>query len=148
MPPTDTVTTGQYKGAVNLGRRGPYKVYWHPQTNSVAHFDERNLDSGETEMVTFLTSPVGDYLNESDRRGKCWTFSRIGRFFRSTSSFDGVKLLTYREEMVYGLARYTDYSDEEGASMLDISVETYRSHFEKAQTKVSCAFNLVEAVIN
>ena len=148
MPPADTVATGQYEGAIKLGRRGKRSVYWHPQSNSVIHFNEEGIETGTTDMVTHLTSPVGDYLNESDRCGKCWEFSRLGRFFRCTSSFQNVRVITYREEMVYGISRYTEYSDETGANMLDISVETYRNHLNNAQRKVSCAFNIVEAIIN
>lgn len=56
--------------------------------------------------------------------------------------------LAIQLQMVYGISRYTDYSSEVGANMLNISVETYKNHLSNAQRKVSFAFNIVEAIIN
>ena len=49
--------------------------------------------------------------------------------------------------MVYALSRYTSYTDGEGADMLGISTSVYKNHLKKAQEKIACAFNLVEAVV-
>ena len=144
---TETIPTGDFEGAIRIGDRGKHTVYWHPQTNSMVHLEEDKIQTGVTDMITHLRDPVGDYLNESDRSGHCWDFSQAGEFFRNVSTFKGTRILTYREEMVYALSRYTSYTDGEGADMLGISTSVYKNHLKKAQEKIACAFNLVEAVV-
>lgn len=144
---TDTIPTGDFEGAIKIGNRGAHIIYWHPQTNAMVHLKKDEIQTGVTDMITHLRNPVGDYLNESDRSGQAWEFSKAGEFFRNASTFKGTRILTYREEMVYVISRYTSYTDEEGASMLGISTSVYKNHLKKAQEKVACAFNLVEAAV-
>lgn len=143
---TKTVSKGEYQGAIRLGVKGERGVYWHIPSNTIVKFQSPSPSDSEIDETVCLSEPVGNYILNTDRGGGCWDFSPIAKFFRGVSSFDGVKILTAREEEIYGISRFTNIPAEEAADMLGISLSTYGGVEGRAQKKVTCALNLVDAV--
>lgn len=141
-----TVSEGEYQGAIRLGTKGDRGMYWHIPSNTIVEYASESPAGSEVHETEELSDPVGNHILDSDRGGACWDFTPIAEFFRGVSSFGGTKILTAREEEVYGISRYTDIPTDEAADMLGISARLYGDIETRAHKKVTCAFNLVEAV--
>ena len=132
--------------ALQLGTRNDNRVYWSVPPNEIIEA-RRSAESSDVQLEhTQLDSSVGEYISDTHRDGSHWEFTDLGEFFRNVTNFRGVQILTTREEEVYALSMVSSIDDETVSDLLGASEEVCESALHSAQRKITCAFNLVEAV--
>lgn len=140
------ITDGEYEGALQIGSRNDKAAYWYVPTNEIVITDEPEIAPEAAETHRLSAETVGEYIRRTGRDGAVWSLNRLGEFLRNVASFEDVRILTLRQEEVYALCRIAGMDPATAAELLDISESLLADHLSVAQKKITCAFNLVEAV--
>ena len=142
----ERITTGEFDGALLIGDRDNTPVYWHVPTNRIAEVDAPAVDPEAADVCRLSAETVGEYVHRTEREGSCWSLNRLGEFLRNVAAFGDVRILTVRQEEAYALCRIADVDTGSAAELLGISEGLLEDHLSTAHKKITCAFNLVEAV--
>ena len=113
------------------------RVRWYSEKR------EPNVAEPETvpdEASAYRLSPetVGEYIRRTECGGSRWLLTELGAFLWNVASFRDGRILTLRQEETYALCRISGVDSE----------TLLKDHLSTAQNKITCAFNLVEAVNN
>lgn len=142
------ISGGEFEGALRIGSQDDNDAYWYVQTNEIVVTDTPET-APETAMIYRLSQEtVGEFIHRTERDGSVWSLNNLGEFLRNVASFGDVRILTVRQEEAYALCRISGLDRQRAAKLLGISVSLLVDHLSTAQKKVTCAFNLVEAVNN
>ena len=140
------VSDGEFAGALRIGSQDDKDAYWYVQTNEIV-VDGTSEVAPETASVYRLSQEtVGEFIHRTERNGSVWSLNELGEFLRNVASFGDVRILTLRQEEAYALCRISGLDRQCAAELLGISESLLVDHLSTAQKKVTCAFNLVEAV--
>ncbi|MFO7834871.1 MAG: hypothetical protein R6V31_12705 [Halohasta sp.] len=142
----ERIETGEFDGALRIGERNDTPVYWHVPTNRIAEIDAPTVDPEAATIVQLSAETVGEYIHRTEREGSRWSLNRLGEFLRNVASFEDVRILTVRQEEAYALCRIANVEAARAAELLGVSEGLLEDHLSTAHKKITCAFNLVEAV--
>jgi len=142
------VTSGEFEGALRIGLRNDLDVYWHVPTNDIIVAATPEIAPEEAEIHRLSKQTVGEFIHQTEREGAVWSLNKLGEFLRNVASFEEVRILTLRQEEAYALCRISGLDHASAAELLGISEGLLADHLSTAQKKITCAFNLVEAVNN
>ena len=140
------VETGEFEGALHVGSKSENDVYWYVPKNILVEFDDTNSDLVPKNKYQLSQETVGEYIHRTARDGSVWSLNQLGEFLRNVASFRDVRILTVRQEEAYGLCCVSELDKPVAAELLGISEPLLDDHLSTAQKKITCAFNLVEAV--
>lgn len=141
----EQLSDGDYERALRIGSESDKPVYWYVPTNEIiTTAADDSTDVIETNALSSET--VGEYIHRTERNGSYWSLNELGEFLRNVASFQEVRILTLRQEEAYALCRISGLDRAAAAELLGISESLLKNHLSTAQKKVTCAFNLVEAV--
>jgi len=142
----EQIVSGEFSGALRIGSKNDLEVYWYVPKNQIVETvtPETTPDAAETHRLSKET--VGEYIHRTERDGCMWALNQLGEFLRNVASFRDVRILTLRQEEAYALCRISGVDRETAAELLGISEPLLTDHLSTAQKKITCAFNLVEAV--
>lgn len=139
-----TVEEGEYEGAFCIGECDGVDVYWYPPQNVLVHQDSQ---SEYVVCKKLSRQTVGEYISQSGTEGGLWDLNALGKFFRSTSDFEGVRILTVQQEEAYGLYRIAGANKARVSELLGISESCVDERLSIAQKKISCSFNLLDSIL-
>lgn len=139
------VETGDFEGALRVGSKNEIDVYWYVPKNIIV---ENPTGKGQDNITKHQLSQetVGEYIHRTGRDGSVWSLNSLGEFLRNVASFRDVRILTVRQEEAYALCRVSGVDKSTAAALLGISEALLDDHLSTGQKKITCAFNLVEAV--
>ncbi len=145
-PPTE-LGAGQFAGSLHLGSKNHTPAYWYvPRNQLVFVTDPTSREPVTVEQHRLSQETVGGYIHQTERDGAVWSLTDLGLFLRNVASFGDVRILTVRQEEAYALCRIAEVERHRAAELLGISVGVLDDHLSTAQKKITCAFNLIEAV--
>ena len=142
----ERIETGEFAGALRLGAKDDTEVYWYVPKNQLVETDAPETAPDDAETHRLSAETIGEYIHRTERDGSRWSLTRLGEFLRNVASFRDVRILTLRQEEAYALCRIADVDRPTAAELLGISESLLTEHLSTAQKKITCAFNLVEAV--
>lgn len=144
----DRIESGEFAGALRIGTKGDDEAYWYVPKNEIVITAEPETAPDEANTYRLSSETVGEYIHRTEREGSRWSLTELGAFLRNVASFRDVRILTLRQEETYALCRISGVDSETAAELLGISETLLKDHLSTAQKKITCAFNLVEAVNN
>mgnify|MGYP005856236103 CR=1 FL=1 len=140
------IADGEFEGALRIGSQGDRDAFWYVQTNEIVVTDRPDIIPMEAEIHRLSEETVGEFIHRTEREGAVWSLNKLGEFLRNVASFGDVRILTLRQEEAYALCRISGLDQGSAAELLGISESLLADHLSTAQKKITCAFNLVEAV--
>jgi len=140
------ISAGEFAGALRIGSQNDKDAYWHVPTNEIVVGDDPETTPEAADSYRLSEKTVGEFIHETEREGAIWSLNELGEFLRNVASFGDVRILTLRQEEVYALCRISGLDSAHAAELLGISESLLIDHLSTAQKKITCAFNLVEAV--
>ena len=140
------ISDGEFTGALRIGSQNDRDVYWYVPTNEIVVIDDSEAAPVAADRHRLSAETVGEYIHRTEREGAVWSLNRLGEFLRNVASFGDVRILTVRQEEAYALCRISGIDTASAAELLGISESLLADHLSTAQKKITCAFNLVEAV--
>jgi len=142
----ERIKSGEFSGALRLGAKDETEVYWYVPNNQVVETAMPETTPVDAETHRLSEETVGEYVHRTERDGSRWSLNELGEFLRNVASFRDVRILTVRQEEAYALCRISGVDRATAAALLGISEPLLDDHLSTAQKKITCAFNLVEAV--
>lgn len=142
------ITDGAFEGALRIGLQNELEAYWHVQTNEVVLTKTADIDPETATTYRLSAETVGEFIHRTEREGAVWSLNDLGEFLRNVASFGDVRILTVRQEEAYALCQVSGLDRASAAELLGVSERLIADQLSTAQKKVTCAFNLVEAVNN
>ena len=145
------LSAGAFEGALRIGSQNDRDAYWYVPTNEIVVSEvseDHEQSTVDADTYRLSEETVGEYIHRTEREGAVWSLNKLGEFLRNVASFGDVRILTLRQEEAYALCRISKLDTESAAELLGISEGLLRDHLSTAQKKITCAFNLVEAVNN
>ncbi len=140
------ITEGEFAGALRIGSQNDQDAYWHVPTNEIVVTDTPESAPEDADVHRLSEQTVGEFVHRTEREGAVWSLNKLGEFLRNVASFGDVRILTLRQEEAYALCRISSLDTTTAAELLGISEGLLVDHLSTAQKKITCAFNLVEAV--
>ncbi len=140
------ISDGEFAGALRIGSQNELEAYWYVPANEIVLTADKATAPDAVERYRLSAETVGEYVHRTEREGAVWSLNRLGEFLRNVASFGNVRILTLRQEEAYALCRISGLDHESAGELLGISERLLRTHLSTAQKKITCAFNLVEAV--
>jgi len=140
------IEAGEFEGALRLGSQNTREAYWYVPTNEILVTDNPTQAPEGADIHRLSEETVGEYIHRTEREGAVWSLNKLGEFLRNVASFGDVRILTLRQEEAYALCRISGLDSTTAAELLGISEGLLVDHLSTAQKKITCAFNLVEAV--
>jgi len=140
------ISGGEFEGALRIGSQDDNDAYWYVQTNEIVVTDTPETASETASIHRLSQETVGEFIHRTERNGSVWSLNELGEFLRNVASFGDVRILTLRQEEAYALCRISGLDRQRAAELLSISESLLVDHLSTAQKKITCAFNLVEAV--
>jgi len=140
------VSAGEFAGALRIGSQNDQDAYWYVPTNQIVVGEDPETVPERADVHQLSEETVGEFIHQTEREGAVWSLNELGEFLRNVASFGDVRILTLRQEEVYALCRISGLDTEHAAELLGISESLLADHLSTAQKKITCAFNLVEAV--
>ncbi len=140
------ITDGEFEGALRIGSQNDQDVYWYVPTNEIVVSDTPEQAVEKANIYQLSEETVGEFVHRTEREGAVWSLNKLGEFLRNVASFGDVRILTLRQEEAYALCRISSLDTASAAELLGISESLLVDHLSTAQKKITCAFNLVEAV--
>jgi predicted DNA-binding protein (UPF0251 family) len=142
----ERIESGEFAGALRIGSKNDMEVYWYVPKNQIVETEAPETAADDAETYRLSEETVGEYIHRTERDGSIWTLNQLGEFLRNVASFRDVRILTLRQEEAYALCRISGVDRATAAELLGISENLLKDHLSTAQKKITCAFNLVEAV--
>lgn len=142
----ERIERGQFEGALWIGSKDETDVYWYVPKNMIVEMSDPDTNVDATDTYRLSAETVGEYIHRTERDGSMWSLNQLGEFLRNVASFQDVRILTVRQEEAYALCRISSVDKATAAEMLGITETLLNNHLSTAQKKITCAFNLVEAV--
>jgi len=140
------IVDGEFEGALRIGSQNDRGAYWYVPTNEIVISDTPETAPEQADIHRLSEETVGEFIHQTEREGAIWSLNELGEFLRNVASFGDVRILTLRQEEVYALCRISGLDTEHAAELLGVSESLLVDHLSTAQKKITCAFNLVEAV--
>ncbi|ATW87161.1 hypothetical protein halTADL_0345 [Halohasta litchfieldiae] len=142
----ERIESGEFAGALRIGSQNEREVYWYVPKNLIIETEAPETAPDDAETYRLSEETVGEYIHRTERDGSVWTLNQLGEFLRNVASFRDVRILTLRQEEAYALCRISGVDSTTASELLGISETLLNDHLSTAQKKITCAFNLVEAV--
>ena len=142
----ERIESGEFSGALRIGAKNEAEVYWYVPKNQLVETTAPESTPNDAETHRLSEETVGEYIHHTERDGSRWSLNQLGEFLRNVASFRDVRILTLRQEEAYALCRISGADRESAAALLGVSETLLADHLSTAQKKITCAFNLVEAV--
>ncbi len=140
------ISRGEFAGALRIGSQNDQDAYWYVQTNEILITDSPEIAPEKATIHRLSHETVGEFIHQTERDGSLWSLNQLGEFLRNVASFGDVRILSLRQEEAYALCRISGLEAQRAAELLGISEGLLAEHLSTAQKKITCAFNLVEAV--
>jgi len=142
----ERIESGEFAGALRIGSQNEREVYWYVPKNLIIETEAPETAPDDAETYRLSEETVGEYIHRTERDGSVWTLNQLGEFLRNVASFRDVRILTLRQEEAYALCRISGVDSTTASELLGISETLLNDHLSTAQKKITCVFNLVEAV--
>ncbi|MFW6320755.1 MAG: hypothetical protein ACOC0Z_02800 [Halohasta sp.] len=146
LPAPERIAHGEFEGALRIGSKDGVDVYWYVPRNQLVEAPSPDRDPDAAEAHRLSAETVGEYIHRTERDGSLWSLNELGEFFRNVAAFHDVRILTVRQEEAYALCRVSGMPRPTAAELLGVSESLLDDHLATVQKKITCAFNLVEAV--